>query len=102
MTAGVDELEASVHDFPFAFGTRWAGNQHRSTAGAAESTRAYVDNTDLVELFDYSRLVSRDQREGSHQRTGGDLGLSTEQFRFLSLIVDIRRPTYAALEDALA
>lgn len=95
----LDDLEASLLDFPMGYGT-WAGNQHRTTAGGYD--RAAEANADVVELLDYARLSTRDQREGSHQRTGGDLGVATEQFRFLALVVRIKRTTYAALEDAVA
>lgn len=95
----LDELEASVLDFPFTY-RAWVGNRHRTTAAAYD--RTYESDTDLVSVFDYSRLSTRDQREGSHLRIGGDLGMATEQFRYLALVVDIKRTSHAALEDAIA
>lgn len=96
---GPDELESSILDYPFGYGA-WTGNQHRTAAGAYD--RTYQADTDVVEVFDFARLATRDQREGSHQRIGGDLGIATEQFRFLALVVQIKRSTHAALEDALS
>lgn len=96
---GLADLEASILDFPFTYGS-WTGNRHRTTAG--DYDRTYEKDTDVVKVFDFARLVTRDQREGSHQRIGGDLGIATEQFRFLALIVQIKRSSHAALEDALS
>jgi hypothetical protein len=99
MPAGTDELEPSTLDRPF-FYRSWTGNQHRTTHGLYDRTDE--SNTDLVQVFDYARLSVREQREGSHLRIGGDLGIATEQFRFLALVALIKRDSYAKLEDALS
>lgn len=95
---GIDDIEASTLDYPM-FYPGWVGNQHRTTRGGYDS--ADERDTDVIETFDYARLSTRDQREGSHLRIGGDLGLATEQFRFIALVAQIKRSTHAALEDAV-
>ena len=72
-------------------------NGHRTDDGDIDRSR--LDQTYLVEAFDFSPLDIREQREGMHLLTGGDLGPAVRQFRHISLRGVIKAPSAAALED---
>jgi hypothetical protein len=74
-------------------------NEHRSATGAIDNTK--VASTFLVDRFDASRLQLRDQREGLHLMSGGDLGAGTKVFRFVSLQGQVSDVTSAKLEDRI-
>lgn len=88
-----------VTDFPIGYRGVTA-NEHRSTAGGY--VVASEKDTTIVQQFDFSRLQLRDQREGLHAASGGDLGVGTEVFRYLSLVFKHKGSTGEALEDRLA
>lgn len=69
---------------------------------AGNYIRANELNCYVVEQFDFSRLIVRDQRTGLHLDTGGLLGPATKQFRRLALRGSIRAETDAMLEDMAA
>lgn len=64
----------------------------------------YSGDFSQTELFDYSRLQIRDQREGLHLLTGGDLGVATSVFRFITLQGVIAAPNDdpETLEDKIS
>ena len=101
----MSDLVPELLDYPIRFGGR-----PTSTVGvnindnrAADGTRLTADDNDRrctrVMRFDASRLQYRDQREGLHLLTGGDLGVATRVFRFISLVGEIRDVTPAAVHD---
>ncbi len=88
-----------ISDFPIGYrNVVW--NKHRTTAGAYDDT--YQQNTIVVEQFDFARVQLRDQREGLHALTGGDLGVGNEVFRYISLVGKVKASTGEALEDSIA
>lgn len=88
-----------ITDFPIGFrGVTF--NRHRTTAGAYDQT--YEKDNILISSFDFSRVQIRDQREGLHALTGGDLGVGNEVFRYVSLSGKIKSSTGEKLEDAIA
>lgn len=76
-------------------------NDHRDTAGAllfsGAPPAAYV-----VTRLDFSQLEFRDQRDGLHLLYGGDLGVVSSEFRFVSLQGMIVETSPALLEDRIA
>lgn len=88
-----------ITDFPLGYrGVTF--NKHRTTAGDYNDT--YQTDTIVLNSFDYSRVQWRDQREGLHALTGGDLGVGTEMFRYISLAGKLKNSSGEALEDAIA
>lgn len=85
-------------DFPIGYRSLTL-NKHRTTAGAYDST--YEQDTYVVQSFDVSPIQLRDQREGLHSQTGGDLGIGNEVFRSISLLVKIKNSTGEKFNDAL-
>jgi hypothetical protein len=75
-------------------------NEHRTSGGAI--TAANVENTVMVEKFDFSPLEFRDQRDGLHLLMGGDLGMVSDQFRYVSIAGIIKGSSAALLEDRVA
>jgi len=86
-------------DFPIGYRSLTL-NRHRTTAGAYDST--YEQDTYVVQSFDVSPVQIRDQREGLHALTGGDLGIGNEVFRSISLLVKIKNSTGEKFHDALS
>lgn len=88
-----------ITDFPLGYrGVTF--NQHRTAAGAYDST--YEKDTIVLDQFDFSRVQVRDQREGLHALSGGDLGVGTEVFRYLSVAGVIKGSTGEGFEDKVA
>jgi len=75
-------------------------NQHRTAAGAYDVT--YEKDTIIVSSFDFSGLQLRDQREGLHAQSGGDLGVGTEVFRYLSVVGKTKNSTGEKREERIA
>ncbi len=75
---------------------------HRDTSGNLVS--ATVDTQDYIEVekFDFSPLDFRDQRDGLHLLFGGDLGLVSSEFRYVSIQGNVKGSTAAKLEDRVA
>lgn len=88
-----------ITDFPFGY-RGYTFNKHRTTAGGYDDD--YEKNTTIIDTFDFSRVQWRDQREGLHNLTGGDVGVANEVFRYISLGGLIVASTGAALEDRIA
>lgn len=75
-------------------------NDSFSAAGVRDITK---DRSQYrVTAFDPGRLQYRDQREGLHLLSGGDLGSATRVFRYLSLVGIMRDTTPALLYDRRA
>jgi hypothetical protein len=72
-------------------------NGHRGADG--ELVRAYLEHTYQLEAYDFSPLDIREQREGMHLLTGGDLGPANRQFRHVSLRGVMKAETPGDLED---
>lgn len=88
-----------ITDFPFGYrGATF--NRHRDTAGAY--LPAYEKDTTIIDTFDFSRVQWRDQREGLHNLTGGDVGVANEVFRYLAFGGLIVASTGELLEDRIA
>lgn len=88
-----------ITDFPLGYrGVTF--NQHRTAAGAYDVT--YETDTIVIDQFDFSRVQLRDQREGLHALSGGDLGVGTEVFRYLSVAGVIKASTGEKFEDKVA
>lgn len=89
----------TTEEFPITFGT-FNVNDMYSTAGVRDVTK---DKSNFrVTRFDASRLQYRDQREGLHLISGGDLGAATRVFRYLSLIGELADTTPALFYDRRA
>lgn len=88
-----------ITDFPFGY-RGYTFNKHRTTAGGYDDD--YEKNTTIIDTFDFSRVQWRDQREGLHNLTGGDVGVANEVFRYISLGGLIVASTGEALEDRIA
>lgn len=88
-----------ITDFPFGY-RGYTFNNHRTTAGAYDVT--YEKNTTIIDTFDFSRVQWRDQREGLHNLTGGDVGTANEVFRYLAFGGLIVATTGEILEDRIA
>lgn len=99
MTVDPADEELTRFDFPVTYHS-YALNQHRTGRGYYDS--ADEANTDAVVGFDWSPLQVRDQREGRHLQVGGTLGVASEMFRFINLLIESKRDTYAKLYDAEA
>lgn len=85
-----------TEDYPITF-SGLVLNDNKSTAGVRDVTK---DKSCYEVLsFDPSRLQYRDQKEGLHLISGGDLGAATRVFRYLSLVGIIRDTTPALLAD---
>lgn len=93
----MSDLEPTIEDYRMTY-RGWTGNIHRTALGAYDDTKQ--EDTDVVEMLDWTPLSVRDQREGRHLQIGGTLGVGTEQFRYITLQVRMKRLTFAALEDA--
>lgn len=91
--------ELRTSDFPIGY-RGLTLNKHRTAAGAYDDT--YQKDTYVVQSFDVSPVQIRDQREGLHALTGGDLGIGNEVFRTISLVVKIKNSTGEAFHDALS
>jgi hypothetical protein len=92
----MSESQLQTVDFPITYSSLNI-NDAKSTAGVLDKTK---DKSQIrVTRFDHSRLQYRDQREGLHLLSGGDLGSATRVFRYLSLIGEIRDTTPALLAD---
>lgn len=88
-----------LFDFPLAFRSLVL-NEHRTAAGALDQTKE--NDTIRVNVFDFSRLQQRDQREPLNLLTGGDLGDASPTFRYLTLAGTIKAPTGMGLSDKIA
>lgn len=75
-------------------------NAQRDTDGAL--VRANLQDAIVVEKFDFSPLDFRDQRDGLHLMLGGDLGVVSGEFRFVSMLGYVIASTSAKLEDRCA
>lgn len=75
-------------------------NEHLDADGVVDPTK--VNDTYLVDRFDFSPIQFRDQRDGLHLLIGGDLGLVSSEFRFLRIGGFVKASTWAALEDRIA
>lgn len=91
---------SELYDFPMGY-RGLVLNNHRNTDGTLKVGPDEADNI-RVSAFDYSRLQLRDQREAFHLVSGGDLGVGTEAFRYLSLAGMLRGTTPGKLEDRIA
>lgn len=89
-----------IVDFPIGWGGLLTLNEHRDTSGVIDPTK--VDDTILVDRFDFSTITFRDQRDGMHLLLGGDLGLVSSEFRFVSLLGKVLGSTGAKFEDKVA
>ena len=69
------------------------GEQVKEDVGFGDFTR--------VDLFDFSRMQQRDQREGLHLLSGGDFGVATDVFRFISVqgVISASNDNEEDLED---
>lgn len=85
--------------YPMGFRSLALNNQ-RDTAGAF--VRASERDATVVEKFDFSPLDFRDQRDGLHLMLGGDLGVVSGEFRFVSMLGYLVGSTAAKLEDRVA
>jgi hypothetical protein len=75
-------------------------NEHRNSSGVLDRTKAL--DTILVERFDFSPLEFRDQRDGLHLLMGGDLGVVSSEFRFISIAGTVVGSTSSKFEDRIA
>jgi hypothetical protein len=75
-------------------------NEHRNTDGSIDVSQQ--KDTIIVDRFDFSPILFRDQRDGLHLMYGGDLGVVSSEFRFVNVQGSIAGSTWAALEDRLA
>lgn len=91
--------ELRTIDFPITY-RGLVFNGARTTAGGLD--RADIKDNFRIRQFDYSRVQSRDQREGRHSAHGGDLGSGTEVFRFLALTGVVQGSTGEKLEDRIS
>jgi hypothetical protein len=73
-------------------------NNHRTEDGGVDDA-AIMAGYYLVEAYDFSPLDIREQREGMHLQTGGDLGPANRTFRHISLRGNIIAPSGARLDD---
>jgi hypothetical protein len=90
-----------ITDFPIGF-RGLTFNGHRTTAGAPSGTESAHKDTIVVDVFDFSPVQVRDQREALHALTGGDFGSGNEVFRYVTIGGKIKSTTGEKLEDAIA
>lgn len=95
---GIADYPITLRDL--SFNTRFAFNEHVSTAGVIDRTKA--QSTLRVQKFDPNNIEYRDQRDGLHLLYGGDLGVVSGEFRFVQWSGVIVDTSPALLEDRVA
>lgn len=83
-------------DYPVSYRAH-SFNSYRTAAGGIN--QAAQNENYRLERFDFGRLQIRDQREALHLMSGGDLGVATNVFRFVSLVGEVKAGNGATLED---
>ncbi len=92
----MSDRSLSTIDYPITF-SGLCINEGMSSTGTRDTT---MDKSMFrTTVFDASRLQYRDQREGLHLMSGGDVGTATRVFRFLSLQGFMRDTSPALLDD---
>lgn len=94
-------MSKTIPAYPIGY-RGFAFNGARNADGTQKLDQDLPDGYAIVDRFDFSRLQQRDQREALHVLSGGDLGVATNVFRYVSIVGQVKGKTAAGLEDTIA